>query len=614
MNRMQKHNLYNIKRNFEKKTGTRLISAGSKEEKAFAETAAPRKRLPRVALIAAIVTVFVTLTAFAVSIFSTWAGDSLTMTAKYYGSGIVWVEITNQSDKELKLEPKMNLCYYSSQELVESTGEEPYVENLIIPAHSTERVRLDLRRTYDVEALENTKNDFYYLQMTNDSFILGQRWSCQVSFVVSDYVTPWYQLSDESHLDGVLPSLKAYFKNFTPDVFARWTDVFDYVELVQAELAKVEGNLVRACDPPINTDLYNWLGSTPWSTFDGYNKLLGIDDSEYYDMIGVDMPCIQDDGSGSGGGWIMPLFYLYQYCKADISSPQDYVFMSGNLLTFEEIEPYKVYEDSEYVIYEMHHLIYTDLETYVHDMLLQRDDVYMNDQIWVRIQRFYEHWNNPENMEKAFYDAYNPGKYAKNHLITMPEVIELSKKGESISFEDIRSYPGSPSGLSIFESETGMECTIDGKYELFYALHLDGTLRGWYLIHKPSGDHIDIRYENVEEFVKTHGDPLPRCTCENPKYNTADESHGWHVTMEWLLEMGNIGPGDLSGACQYRQDADDTDTHITYYPIYENDAFYIEFSWSEENHNWIWWLIHNESGDRCDLETENVATFVEAHS
>ena len=116
MNRMQKQNLYNIKRNIEKKTGTRLISAVSKEEKAFTETIAPRKRLPRVALIAAIITVFVTLTAFAVSIFSTWAGDSLTITASYYGDGIVWVEITNQSDKDLKLEPKMKLFFFSSIE------------------------------------------------------------------------------------------------------------------------------------------------------------------------------------------------------------------------------------------------------------------------------------------------------------------------------------------------------------------------------------------------------------------------------------------------------------------------------------------------------------------
>ena len=91
MNRMQKHNLYNIQRIFEKKTGTRLPSTGVGQKAACAEPAAPRKRIPRVALIASIIAVFFTFTAFAVSIFSTWAGDSLTITASYYGDGIVWV-------------------------------------------------------------------------------------------------------------------------------------------------------------------------------------------------------------------------------------------------------------------------------------------------------------------------------------------------------------------------------------------------------------------------------------------------------------------------------------------------------------------------------------------
>ena len=609
MSRMQKHNLYNIQRNFEKKTGTRLIPERSKQAFSFSENAVPRKRVPRAAVLAAIVALFATLTAFAVSVFSTRLGDSLTLTASYYGSGVVWVEITNQSDRDLKLEPKMNLYYYSTQKLVETTGEAPYIDNLTIPAHSTEKVRLDLRRTYDVEALENTKNDFYYLQMTNDSFLLGQKWSCMVSFTVSDYVTPWYQLSEESHLDGVLPSLRPYYQNFTPDIFARWTDVFDYVELVQAELNKVDGNIVRACDAPVHIDLYNWLGSTPWSTFDGYNKLLGIDDSEYYDMIGVDMPCVQDDGSGSGGGWIMPLFYLYQYNKADITSPRDYVFMRGNLLTFAEIEPYKVYEDEEYVIYEMHHLIYTDLEAYVEDMLLQRDDVYINDQIWQRIKRFYDYWSNPENMEKAFYDAYNPGKHAKNHLITMPELIELSQKGESISYEDICQYQGSPSGLSIYESDTGMVCEIDGNYELFYALHLDGTLRGWYLIHKPSGDNVDIRYEDVEAFVAAHDVPLPRCSCEN----TDEGDHGWMVTMEWLLDQGNnLSVSEMDNNCQYIYEEEDH--HYYTIPIYENVDFYLEFGWSEEANNWILWLVHAGTGDKCDVATEDSAVFVQNHS
>ena len=610
MNRMQKHNLYNIKRNFEKKTGTRLIFAGSKEEAAFAEAAAPRKRLPRVALIAAIITAFFTLTAFAVSIFSTLAGDDLTMTASYSGSGIVWVEITNQSHKNLKLEPKMNLYYYSTQKLVASTGEEPYIENLSIPANSTERVRLDLRRTYDIEALENTKNDFYYLQMTNDSFLPGQKWSCQVSFVVSDYVTPWYQLSDESHLDGVIPSLQPYFKNFTPDVFARWTGVFDYVELVNAELQKVEGNIVRACGTPIYFDHQDWLVTSSWSTFDGYNKLLGIDDSEYYTAVSVPIPCPMDDGR-DGGGWSLPLLYLYEYAKADIQGPQDYAFIHGNLLTFAEMEPYKVYDDGEYVVYEMHHLIYTDLKTYVTDMMLQRDDMYINGAIWERIERVYEHWSNKENLTGYL---YRMGEGQQRQLLTIPDVIQISQKGEAFSFQDVAPYMGSANGFFIRDSETGPSCTIDANYELKYGLRLNGDFRGCYLIHTPTGDSIDIQQANVEEFVAEHDEPLPRCSCEEVETDMHQE-HGWMVTMDWLLKKGNsIEAGDFSNACNYwTGEGNKVESHFRYNPICGTDEFYVLDCWSDENSKWMLWLVHTDSGDKCDLKTEDAAAFVKAH-
>ena len=609
MNRMQKHNLYNIKRNFEKKTGTRLISAGSKEEKAFAETAAPRKRLPRVALIAAIITVFVTLTAFAVSIFSTWASDSLTITASYYGSGIVWVEITNQSDKDLKLEPKINLYYYSTRDLVESTGEDPYIENLTIPANSTEKVRLDLRRTYDIEALENSKNEFYYLQMTNDSFLLGQKWSCQVSFVVSDYVTPWYELSDESCLEGVLPSLKPYFKNFTWDVFARWPDALDYAELVQEELAKVDGRIVRSCGTPIYFEKKDWLISSNNSTFDAYNKLLGIDDTEYYYQIGVQIPCPSDSGQDNGG-WIMPIFYLYQYASADIENPQDYAFIRGNLLTFEELEPYKVYDDGEYVVYEMHHLFYSDLKTYVNDMMLQRDDMYMDEHIWKRIETIYEHWSNKTNMNSYFYRL---GEGTTKRTLSMDEVIRMSQKGEAISYEDISPYTHGVGGFTIIESDTGRRITIDAYYELFYGLNIDGTLRGWYLIHKPTGDTIDIRYEDVKAFVEAHDDPLPRCSCENlTKQDKAH--HGWTITMEWLLAQGNdIVDGDLGFACAYHETSEDRTSWTDTYPILGTADYYVE---NREGTNASLpglWLVHTETGDRCDLETEDATAFVNAH-
>ena len=610
MHRLRKQNLYHIKRHFENNTGIQLLSKNRNENIVADEIAGKRKHIPKLALIASIIIVFLSLTAFAVSVFSTFAGDNLTITASYYGSGIVWVDITNQSDKDLKLEPKINLYLYSTQELIHPTDEAPYISELTVPANTTEKIRLDLRRTYDIEALESTKNDFYYLQLTNDSFLIGQKWSCMVSFKVSDYVTPWYQLTNDKHLDGVLPSLKAYYQNFTPDIFARWPDAFNYMELLQAELSKVDGKIVRACDPPIYFDCYDWLGSTHWSTFSAYNKLLGLDDSEYYDMIGVDMASVRDDGTSSGGGWIMPLFYLYQYRKADITSPKDYAFMSGNLLTFEALEPYKVYDDGEYVIYEMHHLFYTDLKTYVNDMLLQRDDVYLNDQIWDRIESFYNHFCIKENMESAFYNAHDPGIHAKDKEPTMEDVIALSKKGEAVSFEDIRQYKGSPSGLSIYESETGGKYCIDGNYELFYGQHLDGSLRGWYLIHKPTGESIDIRYDDVEEFVAKHGNPLPRCCCEN----TEEGWHGWMPTLDWLVEQNhNILIYDLNQACKYDLETDDPDAHISVFPLYDTEEFYLEDSWSEENHKWTLWLVHKQSGDKCDVETEDMALFVENH-
>ena len=507
MSRIKKHNLYSIKGRFQSKTGIWLSPAKK-------NTTVSQRRFRKLALIAAIMAVFVGLTAFGVSVFSTRSGDSLTITASYYGSGIVWVEVTNQSDKDLELEPEMNLYYYSTQELVETTGRGPYISKLTVGAHSTERIRLDLRKTYDIGTLENSKNDFYYLELTNDGFLTGQKWSCMVSFVVSDYVTPWYTLTDARCLEGVLPSLKAYYQNFTPDIFARWPDAFSYLELVEEELAKVDGNIVKACDPPIYTDYCDWFGSTHWSSFDGYNKLMGRDEHEYYDQIGVDLPCIQDDGT-YGGGWVLPLFYLYQYNKADIKSPQDYAFVRGHLLTFAEMEPYKVYDDGEYVIYEMHHLFYTDLETYVEDMLLQRDDVYLNGEIWTRIRNFYNHWSQKNVMEQSFYNAFNPGTHKKEKYLTIPDVIRIAQKGEQVSFADLQGYWGNVSGINISEARTGGTYTIDGNYELFYAMHLDGTLRGWYLIHKPSGDKIDIRYEDVTAFVESHGKPLPRCECKD---------------------------------------------------------------------------------------------------
>lgn len=566
----------------------------------------------RLMLVAAIITCLVTLTAFAASVFSTWGGDRLVMNALYAGDGIVWVEITNQSDKELKLEPNIKLYYYSTQELVESTGEEPFISDLTIPANMTKRVRLDLRRTYDVAALEeNDRKDFYCLQLTNDSFLLGQKWTCIVSFVVSDYVTPYYPLTDDTNLQSVLPSLKAYFYNYTPDVFARWPDAFDYMELVEAELAKVDRKIVRTSSPMLYCDTYGWLSAGfDILTFDGYNKMMGRDESEHIDYIGVYVPTMNDAGEFQGS-WHIPMFFFYKYKVTDVQNKQDYAFVRGNLLTFAEMEQYKVYQDDKYVIYEMHEYFYADLRSYVEDMLYQRDDVYFDDQVWERIVNYYNYFSNKEVYAERFY--YSPEGSRSRNPLTMRDLMEIAKKGDAVSLDDFMYYDGGPSG-SPDRHGIGWTFRIDENYIAFCNLHMNGTFEGWYLIHEPTGDKIDFRYEDVEAFVQAHGPAVDPYLC--PKNGKL--WHGAHFDLKWLVYKGNeINWTDFRLICGDPIEPDDP----TAMRHRINEDWYVDVYIEEIYRDGVLvdlqdaiYLVHETTGDKCDLQKEDIWSFLEAHS
>lgn len=567
-----------------------------------------RIRFRKIGMIAAVLCCFLILSAFALSIFSSLAGDRLVMNAQYAGDGIVWLEITNQSDKDLKLQPALKLFYYSSKELVSSTGEEPYIDDLTIPANSTKKIRLDLRRTYDIESLENSKNDFYYLQITNNRFLLGQKWSCMVSFVVSDYVTPYYPLTDDRHLSTVLPSLQSSFYNFTPDIFARWPDAFDYMERVEAELCQVNGNIVRPSDDyTLCWDSYDWMVSQFSSSFDAYNKLMGRDDTEDFVPISVSVPCLNDEGEFNGG-WYIPVFFPYKFAVADIQSPQDYAFIRGNLLTFEQMEPYKVYEDEQFVIYEMHEFFYSDLRTYVEDMLLQRDDMYFNDEIWKRIEDFYNYFNgNPEFGQRFQYLPIQ-----QRLPLSIDNVMELSKLGADLTVEDFKPYFAGHSEAG-YRYGVGMHCNIDDDYEMFYSKNISGTPIGFYLIHTPTGDRIQIGTSDTDEtdvaaFVDAHSKPEPRCQCS---YTDAEAyHHGWQLTLDWLIENGkDIDNDDLDRACRTLPNKQD---YYNYRYIID-DSFFVYHCWDEELREWGYVLVHRPSYDECWLETEDIQAFVEAH-
>jgi hypothetical protein len=70
---------------------------------------------------------------------------------------------------------------------------------------------------------------------------------------------------------------------------------------------------------------------------------------------------------------------------------------------------------------------------------------------------------------------------------------------------------------------------------------------------------------------------------------------------------------ELNNNCQFICEEEDPDLHYYIIPIYENEIFYLEFAWSEDAHNWILWLVHIETGDKCDLASEDSTTFVDAH-
>ena len=138
---------------------------------------------------------------------------------------------------------------------------------------------------------------------------------------------------------------------------------------------------------------------------------------------------------------------------------------------------------------------------------------------------------------------------------------------------------------------------------------------GYYLHHNPTGDKIDIRYNDVKEFVSTHGAPQPRCECAD----TENGDHGWHLTLDWLVNMDeDVIISYISHVCSYRYETEDKNKPIYYYPL-EDNRFHVEIDWVHSSGIPVptdeqIWLIHNKTGDRCNVRSENVTAFIETHN
>ncbi len=408
MNSFKKTNLQNIRNIFEEKTGVDL-----------SQRQRPHVRLVKIAApLAAIMILCLGMTVSAFSLFSSLEEDDLAIRAAYEGEGIVSVHVENRSGKELHFEPRLKLMRWASNEEIKPVSDDIAFTGTIFEAHSSGVMTIDLSRAYDLDMLEQPLvDDYYYFVLTNNNFAFGQDWMCSVEFaapILSPQKEPTPVAPGEADPDlvaEILEELKPYFEIYTLDPHERNRLAREYVAQCQDLLGQIDGTVVAPVspmeftmtdsdqqvifDPEVPLDMQLQLTGLHRRVMDGYDKIIGASETDSALVLSAYIPQKKGD---IDGGVDIPLIYVFIYSTEDIHSPKDYAFIRGQLKTFEELEPCKIYEDAQYVCYNATPLFYTDLYTYVESMVSQRSDVYFDGQVWKRVENIYTYYS--ENIGK----------------------------------------------------------------------------------------------------------------------------------------------------------------------------------------------------------------------
>ncbi len=367
---MNRENYTNIQTRFQEKTGVTLPKSHP----------APGRRLVVLVSVAA---AFCLLAAFSLPLFSALDGDALTLHGEYLGDGIVSVTAQNHSRKDLNFEDQVKLMEWGTGQEVPATGGEALFSDVCVPAHSEVVFTIDLTKAYDCPALEASHpKQYHYLVLTNQSFLRGQQWQCTVHFTETLPVnaTPDHTIvtMEPEILANVAPELQWYFQTeHYAGAFSFNPHHYEYLQQVHELLQRSNRRVVEAVsgvliaepildgviiDGTYPADLQYQLGSMQQSTLsDGFGRLVGGTDMEHIKYIAYQLPC-SDQGKII---YSVPLLYFSTFPVSEIQSDSDCAFIHGQLLSFAQLEDYKVYEDGDYVCYNVTHLFYTDLETYL---------------------------------------------------------------------------------------------------------------------------------------------------------------------------------------------------------------------------------------------------------
>lgn len=367
---------------------------------------------------AAVIFCYFTMTVSAFSLFSSLSGDDLSLLATYEGNGMVSVQVENKSGKELHFQAALKLMRWSTGEEIKPLTNEVSFSNTEIPAHSSGTMVIDLSKSYDLTLLETSlpDGDWYYFVLTNNNFVFGQDWMCTVEFTQPiptsknepESIAPTD--ADPELIAKITEELRPYFENYTLDADERNRLTGEYLKLRQQLLGQLDVNVVASVSPmeltlinndksvlfdsTVPTDMQLQLTGLHRRGVDGYGKIICSSAEEKAMVLSAYIP--QHKGEIDGGVDI-PLIYIFIYNVHDIKNLQDYAFIRGQLMTFEQMEQYKIYEDEQYICYDASDLFYTDLRQYVENIMVsQRNDVYFDEQVWGRVQNIYNYYR--ENM------------------------------------------------------------------------------------------------------------------------------------------------------------------------------------------------------------------------
>ena len=414
MNDFNHSHLHNIKTRFQEKTGV---------------APAPRRtgRVRMTALLAAALVCCLSLTAVAYRAFSYLEGDALTLYSVYHGEGIVTVHVENRSDKVLNFQPVLKLTQWNTSEELLPHGSVAFKGTQIEP-HSTGVMTIDLSGAYDMAALEvPLADDHYYLTLTNDNFIFGQDWMCSVDFgehlpvELPDPETP-----EARAVEGIDEALLPYFLADTAANPAKRAALeSEYLKTLEDFLNKANVDIVPALCPSLT------VGPAPEETapvprlsvsapeegviFDGsipadrQRELIGLNyhshDWQFKRLAGKGEGALvlkaglphrkYEDSTVS-----LPLFYIFTYEKSAIG-PDSHAYIRGRLLSFGELEQYKVYESEDYVCYEVSPLFYSDLMEYAAGYAAWDTSVRWDETAEARVRAIYDYYK--ENLPDLLY-------------------------------------------------------------------------------------------------------------------------------------------------------------------------------------------------------------------